>query len=60
MKFSFTAKNEPECKSFLEIRMPDGEYQPIDEFIKAQPAISEADLEAFNAVREVFSLHTVF
>lgn len=45
MKFSFTAKNEPECKSFLEIRMPDGEYQPIDEFIKAQPAISEADLE---------------
>lgn len=46
MKFSFTAKNEPECKSFLKIRMPDGEYQPIDEFIKAQPAISEADLEA--------------
>ena len=45
MKFSFAAKNEPECKSFLEIRMPDGEYQPIDEFIKAQPAISEADLE---------------
>lgn len=46
MKFSFTAKNKPECESFLEIRLPDGEYQPIDEFIKAHPAISEANLEA--------------
>lgn len=45
MQFSFTAKNEPECKSFLEIKTLDGEYQPIDEFIKVHPAIVEADLE---------------
>ena len=25
MKFSFAAKNEPECKFFLEIKTPDGE-----------------------------------
>ena len=47
MQFSFTVTttNEPECKSFLEIKTPDGEYQLLDEFIKAHPAISEADLE---------------
>lgn len=45
MQFTFTARNEPECNSFLKIKAPNGEYQPIDEFIKAHPAISEAELE---------------
>ena len=45
MQLSFSVKNEPKCKSFLEIKTPDGEYQLIDEFIKAHPTISESDLE---------------
>ena len=45
MQISFSVKNELKCRSFLEIKTPDGEYQLIDEFIKAHPTISESDLE---------------
>lgn len=45
MRLSFTAKSEPECKSFLEIRMPDEEYQLINDFIENHPSISEDELE---------------
>ena len=30
MQLSFSVKNEPECRSFLEIKTPDGEHQLID------------------------------
>ncbi len=40
-----TAKSEPECKSFLKIRMPTEGYQLIDEFIKTHPSISDTEIE---------------
>ena len=45
MSIKFIAKNEPECKDFLKIKMPDEEYQPIDMFIRVHPSISDEELE---------------
>ena len=37
-RLTFSARSEPDCKSFLTIRWPDEEYCPIDEFIKNHPS----------------------
>lgn len=43
-RFTFSARSEPDCKSFLTIRWPDEEYCPIDEFIKNHPHPSLEEL----------------
>lgn len=37
-KFTFTSRSEPDCKSFMEIKWPNEEYHPINEFIERHPS----------------------